>query len=69
MMKVLFGMPLRLMAGFVESLLKLIDLDCTVPDFSTLCRRQRNLIANIPYSGSAGPLRLLIDRTGIKIGS
>ena len=32
-MKVLFGMALRQTTGFVESLLRLIDLDWTVPDF------------------------------------
>lgn len=31
-------MPLRQTVGFVESLLKLIDPDRAVPDFSTLCR-------------------------------
>lgn len=35
-MKVLFGMALRQMTGFVESLLRLVGLDWTVPDFSTL---------------------------------
>ena len=39
-LKVLFGLPLRQTAGFVESLLKLVGLDWSVPDFSTLCRRQ-----------------------------
>ena len=37
-----------------------------MPDFSTLCRRQRTLSVAIPYKGSAGPLHLLIDSTGIK---
>ena len=37
-----------------------------MPDFSTLCRRQRPLSVAIPYKGSAGPLNLLIDSTGIK---
>jgi hypothetical protein len=39
--KVLFGLPLRQATGFVESLLELVGLDWAVPDFSTLCRRQR----------------------------
>jgi hypothetical protein len=65
-MKVLFGMPLRQTTGFVQSLLRLVGLDWTVPDFSTLCRRQRALNVNIPYRGGAGPLNLLIDSTGIK---
>ena len=66
-MKVLFGMALRQTTGFVESLLRLIDLDWAVPNFSTLSRRQKTLKVNIPYRGSAGPLHLLIDSTGIKV--
>ena len=65
-MKVLFGMPLRQTTGFVESLLRLVGLDWRVPDFSTLCRRQRTLNVAIPYRGGTGPLNLLIDSTGIK---
>jgi hypothetical protein len=65
-MKVLFGMPLRQTTGFVQSLLRLVGLDWTVPDFSTLCRRQRRLNVAIPYRGGKGPLNLLVDSTGIK---
>lgn len=50
-MKVLFGMALRQTTGFVESLLRLIDLDWAVPDFSTLSRRQKTLKVNIPTAG------------------
>jgi len=66
-MKVLFGMALRQTTGFVESLLRLIDLDWPVPNFSTLSRRQKTLKVNIPFRGSPGPLHLLIDSTGIKV--
>jgi hypothetical protein len=65
--KVLFGMALRQMTGFVESLLRLTGLDRVVPDFSTICRRQRTLAVIIPYRGAKGPLHLLIDSTGIKV--
>ena len=65
-LKVLFGMPLRQTTGFVESLLRLVGLDWTVPDFSTLCRRQKTLNVSLPYRGGTGPLNLLIDSTGIK---
>ncbi len=37
--KVLVGLPLRQTAGFVESLLKRVGVNWTVPIFSTLCRR------------------------------
>lgn len=65
--KVLFGLPLRQTTGFVASLLKLAGLDWPVPDYSTLCRRQRTLKVMLPYQGSSMPLNLLIDSTGIKV--
>ena len=40
-LKVLAGMPLRQTTGFVQSLLQLVGLNWSVPDFSTLCRRQK----------------------------
>lgn len=66
-LKVLFGFALRQTTGFVESLLRLAGLDWSVPDFSTLSRRQKSLTVDIPYRGSDGPLHLLIDSTGIKV--
>ncbi|MEP2472844.1 MAG: IS5 family transposase [Paracoccaceae bacterium] len=65
-MKVLFGMPLRQTTGFVESLLRLVGLCWAVPDFSTLCRRQRMLNVNLSHRGGTGALNLIIDSTGIK---
>lgn len=60
--KVLLDLPLRQTTGFVESLLQLAGLDWAVPDFSTLCRRQRTLNVDLSYRGSTGPLNLLVDR-------
>ena len=66
-MKVLFGVALRQTTGFVESLLRLVGLNGTVPDFSTLSRRQKTLAVNIPYRGSKGPLHLLIPSRDIAL--
>ena len=63
--KVLFKLPLRQTAGMVASLLRLAGLDWSVPDFSTLCRRQKTLAVQIPYRRIDGPLNLLLDSTGI----
>jgi hypothetical protein len=64
--KVLFKLPLRQTTGMVSSLLKLADLDWAVPDYTTLCRRQKTLAVQIPYRRADGPLNLLVDSTGIK---
>ena len=42
------------------------DLNCAVPDYTTLCRRQKTLAVQIPYRRADGPLNLLVDSTGIK---
>ena len=64
--KVLFKLPLRQTTGMVASLLKMADLDWAVPDYTTLCRRQKTLAVQIPYRRADGPLKLLVDSTGIK---
>lgn len=65
-LKALFGLPLLQATGLVESLLELDWLDWPVPDFSTLCRRQKGLSVGIPYRQSTGALHLLVDSIGIK---
>ena len=64
--KVLFKLPLRQTAGMVSSLLRMTDLDWLVPDYSTLCRRQKTLAVQIPYRRADGLLNLLVDSAGIK---
>ena len=64
--KCLFGLALRQTLGLVESLLRLAGLDWPVPDYSTVCRRQKTLQAQITYRPSAEPLQLLVDSTGVK---
>ena len=65
-LKVLLGLPLRQATGFMESLLALSGLSWSVPDFSTLSRRQNTLKVAIPYRRKES-LHLLIDSTGIKV--
>ena len=64
--KCLFGQPLRQALGMVHSLLRLAGLDWPVPDFSTVCRRQKTLQTTLSYQPSTSPLSLLVDSTGIK---
>ena len=65
--KSLFGMPLRQTTGFVHSLLQLSGLEWPVPDYSTLCRRQKRIRVVIPYRPQPAGLHLLIDSTGVKM--
>src|SRR5690606_40981744 len=66
MMKSLFRLSLRMVTGFVQSLIKLCGLNWTAPDYSTLCRRQKHIDIAISYQKSHDGLHLLVDSTGLK---
>ena len=38
-----------------------------MPDYSTLCRRQKTVTIQIPFRRGGGPLNLLVDSTGVKM--
>ena len=52
MIKSLFRLSLRMVTGFVQSLIKLCGLDWTAPDYTTLCRRQKHIDIAISYQKS-----------------
>lgn len=63
----LFHQPLRQTQGFVRSLLKLMDVELPVPDFSTLSRRAIGLSVVKDRPQSSGPITLIVDSTGLKM--
>ncbi len=66
-LKVLFQLPLRAAQGMARSLIHLVGLAWSVPHYSTLSRRQRDLTVEIPYRPRGEPLHLVIDSTGLKV--
>ena len=66
-LKGLFNLPLRQATGLVASLRRPADLDWPVPDYTTLCRRQKTLPVMLGGRPSSGGLYLLVDSTGIKM--
>ena len=66
MIKSLFRLSLRMVTGFVQSLIQLSGLSWTAPDYSTLCRRQKHIDIAISYQKSSDGLHLLVDSTGLK---
>jgi|TARA_R110000787_G_scaffold53948_1_gene125826 IS5 family transposase len=66
-LKILFNLQLRQVTGLVASLLKMAKLDWPVPDYTTLCRRQKALSVDLGGRPSSGGLHLLVDNTGIKM--
>ena len=56
MIKSLFRLSLRMVTGFVRSLINLCGLNWAAPDYSTLCRRQKHIDIQISYEKSCNGL-------------
>jgi DDE family transposase len=66
-LRAVFRLGLRQTEGLIGSILHLLGLDLAVPDHTTLSRRAETLEVPRSRSGS-GPLHLLVDSTGLKLG-
>jgi Transposase DDE domain len=67
-MRMVFGLALRQTEGLIGSVIGLLRLDLAVPDHSTLSRRAKALEVRRLRRGGTGPLHLLVDSTGLKLG-
>ncbi len=67
MMRQVFRLPLRQTEGLLTSLVRLMDVDIAVPDYSCLSKRSIDLrferLAAIVTAGS----HILVDSTGLKV--
>jgi hypothetical protein len=63
-----FNQPLRQTQGLMRSMAKLVGVEITVPDFSTLSRRSNGLIMRAkPRVNCQAAIHLTVDSTGLKI--
>src|SRR4051794_10648372 len=67
-LRAVFRLGLRQTEGLIGSILRLLGLDLTVPVHTTLSRRAATLEVPRPRSGGGGPLHLLVDGTGPRLG-
>ena len=69
-LRALFRLGLRQTEGLIGSILRLLGLDLAVPDHTTLSRRAATLEVPRPRPpAGGGPLHLLVDSTGLKLGT
>lgn len=67
-LKAVYHLPLRATEGLLRSMLQLMGLsDLSVPDHSTLARRQKSLPVALPQQRQGQALHLVVDSTGCKI--
>lgn len=63
-----FGLTLRALQGFAQSLFGLMGLKIEVPDYTTLCRRLGKLSPKIKRMIKEGrPIHVVMDSTGLKV--
>src|ERR687890_346627 len=67
-LRAVFRLPLRQTEGLIGSVLQLLSLDLPVPDFSTLSRRAQSLELPAQPRATGGPIHLLVDSSGLKLG-
>ncbi|PWC60774.1 transposase [Azospirillum sp. TSH7] len=67
MLRLAFGRPWRQTEGLLSSLMRLLGLDLPVPDHTTFSRRSANLEVASALARTDGPVRVVIDSTGLKV--
>ena len=67
MIRQVFNLRLRQTQGFVTSILKIMNIDLEVLDYTTLARRVRGLKIDFVANKPKGPINLILDSTGIKV--
>jgi hypothetical protein len=67
-MGMVFGLAQRQTEGLIGSVIGLLGLDLAVPDHTTLSRRAKTLDVPPLRRAGTGPLYLLVDSTGLKLG-
>lgn len=68
-LKALFGLTFRGTEGFIRSLIEMMHLNLEVPDYSLLCKRQKNLSVTLPTRQAKAneKINVLVDSTGLKV--
>ncbi len=67
-LRLVFHLALRQVEGLARSVLRLLGLDLSVPDHTTLSRRGRAFAARQPRAAKHdGPVHVVLDSTGLEI--
>ena len=66
-LRVVFHLPPHQTEGFLNSILRLMDLDLAAPDHTTLSRRSKDVDVPRLARTHEEPLHLIVDSTGLKV--
>jgi len=66
--RAVYHLPLRQLEGFMNDIVNMADLNCKVPNYTTVCKRQKKLnVALLKKSRNREKLYLAVDASGLKI--
>jgi hypothetical protein len=63
----LFHLPYRQTEGLGRALVKLMEVEVAIPDFTSLAKRAARLNVCLEVAPSEGPIDIVVDSTGLKI--
>jgi hypothetical protein len=63
----LFQLPYRQTEGLGRALVKLMELEIAIPDFTSLAKRAAQLKVSLELAATAGPIDIVVDSTGLKV--
>jgi hypothetical protein len=63
----LFRLPYRQTEGLGRALVKLMDVDVAIPDFTSLAKRAAKLGVSLELPPATGPIDVVVDSTGLKV--
>jgi len=67
MLRLAMGKPWRQTEGMLRSIIRMLGLDLSVPDHTTLSRRSARLSLTTTLKKPKGPVNVVIDSSGLKI--
>jgi len=63
----LFQLPYRQTEGLARSLMELMQVQVSIPDFTSLAKRAAKLGIDLNVSARRGPIDVVVDSTGLKV--
>lgn len=66
-LKAVFKLPYRQTEGFGQSIMALLGVKVTIPDYTTLCKRSADLTVELSPSQVQGAKHIVVDSTGLKV--
>jgi hypothetical protein len=63
----LFQLPYRQTEGLGRSLVKLMEVDVAIPDYTSLAKRASSLGISLEVRKHRGPIDVVVDSTGLKV--